>query len=571
MKNFASFSSVILISIVLIITRIFYTDTSQSLPIKVTTWDALGYYLYLPSTHIYHDDSSFDWFKKIDSTYQLSGGTFYQAQPHANGKLVYKYLRGVSLLQLPFYYAAHAYAIISKQYPADGFSYPYQFAIAFGALFFVILSLFILRNILIRYYKDSIVAITLFLLVIASNAIQYIAIEGGQSHGYIFPLYVFILYCTIRWHENYKLIWSFLIGLIIGIATISRPTEAIMLLIPLLWNKNNVQLWNEKWQKIKQQKTHLIVVFIGGFLGILPQLIYWKRITGSWIYDVGSKWDFLNPHFRVLVGWEKGWFIYTPVTMLFVIGLFFLKQKPFKTAIITFCILNIYIIISWHIWRYGGSYSTRALVQSYPVFAIPLAGIVDYIMSKKLKWVFIPLSIYLIIFNLFQLRQYNLGILHYDDMNRKFYSSIYLNPNPSALDMSLLDTKDFISNESGYNKKTIYEQQEKITLIPNITFFEDTIKLNPSNHQQYLKVNARINSNEHLWNNSLMATCILDNDTLTHSFRLMHPLAKVNQVNDYAFYIQLPSTSTKAILSLKINSTDYHGELESLKVCLLCR
>jgi len=344
-----------------------------------------------------------------------------------------------------------------------------------------------------------------------------------------------------------------------------------MLLIPLLWNKNNVQLWNEKWQKIKQQKTHLIVVFIGGFLGILPQLIYWKRITGSWIYDVGSKWDFLNPHFRVLVGWEKGWFIYTPVTMLFVIGLFFLKQKPFKTAIITFCILNIYIIISWHIWRYGGSYSTRALVQSYPVFAIPLAGIVDYIMSRKLKWVFIPLSIYLIIVNLFQLRQYNLGILHYDDMNRKYYSSIYLNPNPSALDMSLLDTKDFISNESGYNKKTIYEQQEKITLLPNSTFFEDTIKLIQSNHQQYLKVNARINSYEHLWSNSLMATCILDNDTLIHSFRLMHPLAKVNLMNDYAFYIQLPSTSTKAILSLKINSTDYHGELESLKVCLLCR
>jgi hypothetical protein len=156
-------------------------------------------------------------------------------------------------------------------------------------------------------------------------------------------------------------------------------------------------------------------------------------------------------------------------------------------------------------------------------------------------------------------------------MNRKYYSSIYLNPNPSALDISLLDTDDFVSNESEYTKYRIYEHKEKISLTANSIFFEDTILIKPSNRPHYIKVNARINSFEHLWNNSIMATCILDNDTITHSFRLMHPLAKANQANDYAFYIQLPSTSSKAILSLKINSTDYQGVLESLKVNLLSK
>jgi hypothetical protein len=31
------------------------------------------------------------------------------------------------------------------------------------------------------------------------------------------------------------------------------------------------------------------------------------------------------PHFRVLFGGEKGWFIYTPITILFIVGLFLMR------------------------------------------------------------------------------------------------------------------------------------------------------------------------------------------------------------------------------------------------------
>ena len=159
-----------------------------------------------------------------------------------------------------------------------------------------------------------------------------------------------------------------------------------MLFIPLLWNTHTKQANKTKWNQVKLNYNHIVYVLMFGFIGVLPQLIYWKYTSGSFIYDVGSKWTFLNPFFRVLFGWENGWFIYTPITILFVVGLFFIKKFPFKNSILVFCLLNIWIIISWFDWKYGATYSTRALVQSYPVFAFPFTAIIERILQKKWRF-----------------------------------------------------------------------------------------------------------------------------------------------------------------------------------------
>lgn len=568
MKNKLSLWALLVVVFAYATCRVLYTDSSAKLPIQVTTWDALGYYLYLPSTHIYHDDTSFTWFTSIDQKYQLSGGEFYQATPHPNGHLVYKYLRGVSILQSPFYYLAHVYCLATHQYPADGFSYPYQWAIAWGALLYFFISLVVLRWILLRFAEDRVVAIVLLLLTLATNAIQYVAVEGGQSHAYIFPLYVLILYLTYKWHQSFHRIYSFAIGLCIGLATISRPTEAVMLFIPLLWGISDKAIWAKKWQTIRTQYTQWIFVLAGGLLGIAPQLVYWKRVTGSWIYDVGSKWDFLNPHFRVLFGPEKGWFIYTPVTLLFVIGLFFLRQKTYRVAVITFCLANIYIIISWHIWRYGGSYSTRALVQSYPVFALPLAGLISYILDQKWRWILLPLSVYLIGVNGFQIYQYNRNILHYDDMNFAYYKAIYLNPNPTAREMSLLDTQDYLANETDFTSSQLRNFSSSAPLVNES--FSDTIQLDTRYKQNYLKADLTLHTNQ-IWGRKIYLH-VYEGDRLIklNQVRLYHPLAKDNSENKYLFYTFIPDSLSKVRYTLHWDSTaDSKPEAYQLNLQLL--
>ncbi len=242
--------SIFFLSIVLIQFRINYTPDPNSQELKLTTWDAFGYYSYLPSIFIYDDCKQLNWIPTIDSIYNVTGGKLYQANKVENGNYVFKYLGGVSLMQAPFFLIGHSIAL-SSNYKANGFSPPYQYSIAFGALFYCIFALFLLRHILLRFYSDHAVALSIVLMVLATNLIQYISIDSAQSHAFIFPLYAIVLYATIKWHESPKFKWAALIGLIIGLATISRPTEAIMLFIPLLWETHTKEARIAKWKLVK--------------------------------------------------------------------------------------------------------------------------------------------------------------------------------------------------------------------------------------------------------------------------------------------------------------------------------
>jgi hypothetical protein len=166
-----------------------------------------------------------------------------------------------------------------------------------------------------------------------------------------------------------------------------------MLFIPLFWQTDSIKL-KEKWQFIGQHKSHLAAAILGGMLGILPQLIYWKHTTDHFVFDVGSKWYFLKPYFRVLFGFEKGWFVYTPITILFVWALFRIKNFDFGRSVLVFCLLNLWIIMAWSDWRYGASYSCRALVQSYPIFALGFGVLVSEIWTSKWKKGFLILSVF---------------------------------------------------------------------------------------------------------------------------------------------------------------------------------
>ena len=376
---------------------------------NAATWDALGYYMYLPSIFIYKDVKELKWVKAIDSTYNVTGGVFYQASKLESGTYTNKYLAGVAIIQLPYFLLGH-YIACATHTIADGFSWPYQYALIIGLLFWGFIGLTLLRKILLTYFSDKVVAISLLLLALCSNLIQYIAVDSAQSHCALFTVYTLVIWFTIQWHQKPSIKHAFLIGLFSGLAVICRPTELIIVCIPLLWAMQHPTVQQKKWTFLKQHKMHIMLVLFGGLLGILPQLLYWKYTTGSFMYDVGSKWYFLNPWFRVLFGPEKGWFLYTPISIMMVAGLFLIKKYPFQKSVISFCLLNIWIIIAWSDWRYGGSYATRALVQSYPVFALALASFVQNMVHHKKQKLLYIIGIAFALLNFYQLQIYNSGV-----------------------------------------------------------------------------------------------------------------------------------------------------------------
>ena len=60
-----------------------------------------------------------------------------------------------------------------------------------SSLFWVMMGLFVLRRLLLRYFTPSATAITLVLIGLGTNLFFYTVHEGPMSHGYNFALITF--------------------------------------------------------------------------------------------------------------------------------------------------------------------------------------------------------------------------------------------------------------------------------------------------------------------------------------------------------------------------------------------
>ncbi|MBK6933118.1 MAG: glycosyltransferase family 39 protein [Saprospirales bacterium] len=539
MKNL-SLCVVLLATVVLAGIRVHYLKWDTPQVAHVLTWDAFGYYLDLPGLFIYGDVEKLEWLPGILEKYRPTG-SLYQVSELPNGNWVMKYLLGLSILYAPFFFIGHGVAGWLG-YAQDGFSAPYALAICFGALAYAFLGLLLLRLVLRRFFSEPVAALVLLLTGLATNYVQYAAVDSAMTHGFLFSIYALALWLIVRWHETPGLRLAFFIGLVIGLACITRPTEGVMLFLPLLWQKEGL----DKRRFFRQQPAHLGWAVAGGFLGILPQLLYWKTVTGGWIYDVGSKFLFFRPHWQVLAGWEKGWFVYTPVALLLVAGLLFLRPYPFRKAVLTFSLLNVWIIIAWADWRYGASYSCRALVQSYPVWALALGAVLTKVWASRLKRLLLPLAAFLVYVNLFQIGQYNRTILHYNDMNRAYYRAIFLNPNPGPLDMSLLDTDEIIRDRGAFQQKQILRWVSMVVINKagrsKSVFREGDIRQlegYDAGREQWLYLEAQVKSDWGAFDTWLTAGLTLGERRKRTACRMENGISAPQAWNTVAFYFRL--------------------------------
>jgi hypothetical protein len=192
-------------------------------------------------------------------------------------------------------------------------------------------------------------------------------------------------------------------------------------------------------------------MIFGGILPILPQMIYWYYVSGSFIhysYPEEARFYFDNPHIiKGLFSFRKGWFLYTPIILPIVFSLFLLKKytKEWFFPILVFLIINTYIVLSWPIWWYGGGFGQRAFIDSYPLLIFPLAALIQYLQTKnKIIIAFsLVLAMLFIGLNLFQTRQYRSFAIHWDSMTKEAYFANFGKMKPiDGLD-TLFKTPDY--------------------------------------------------------------------------------------------------------------------------------
>jgi len=402
---------------------------------QVLTWDVFGYYLYLPAVFIHHDPALKDhaWLEEATTAYPPST-TLYQLVDGPDGARVIKYSSGMAVLYAPFFFAAHLLAE-PIGHPADGFSPPYQDAIAVGCLVFALLGLVLCRKVLLHFFDDRWTAVLLLLIGFGTNWFQLTAWDGTLlTHSALFTLYAWLVLATIRWHLKPTLSQAIQLGASLGLITVIRPSELVAALIPLLWGLRTAADRRTKWVGITTHPHHVLGMAVVFALAVSPQVLYWKATTGQWLFysyvNPGEGFDFATPHLRpYLISFRKGWFVYTPLMMLAVAGIATLWKRIPQAfwAVTVFLLVDLWIVSSWSCWWYaGGSFSARSMVPAYVLLALPLGTLLQWAWRKR--WARIPLLITcssFVALNLFQTWQWTAGIISKERMTKAYYKAVF--------------------------------------------------------------------------------------------------------------------------------------------------
>ena len=445
-------------------------------PHNILSWDVFGYYLYLPLKFIYHDLDLHDKtilpaiIEKYHNTI-----TFYQVMDLWDGHSVMKYSMGLSIFYAPFFFAGHLIAVLTGS-AADGFSAPYQYSVFVGSIIYSILGILILAKILLRYLSPRITAITLILIVSATNYIIHVTMYGqnANSHSILFMMYALIIWLTLLWHETYKLKYAVFLAFACGLTILSRPSEIICLSIPFFWGASGFKPAIEKLKILIRYRYHILIfIFILVLIGSF-QFVYWKHQTGKFLFysyggNAGEGFEFFHPNIgKVLFSFRKGWLIYTPVMIFAIMGfiIMFRKNRAVFTPLFIYFIFNLFIVSSWSNWWYAQSFSQRSLIPSYPVMAISLGYFLDWLLRRRsaVRIPGISMLALVLALNIFQTIQYHRGIISGDRMTKAYYFAVFgrMHPDPEA-EKLLLFNRSFEGGENFYDEeiytgKTIAEK-----------------------------------------------------------------------------------------------------------------
>lgn len=448
----------------------YYPKWKQSGTEATISWDVSGYYIYLPALFIYKDVKQCFFKDRILKEYHPTPD-FQQGFLHASGNYVFKYASGQAILYAPFFFTAHLFALHSDHNLADGFSYPYQVSIGLGMLLYAFLGLWILHKVLLLFFRDGIVALTLIAIVFASNYLDYAAINGAMTHNTLFTLYATLIWCTHKFYQKPTLVGAALLGLLIGLATLIRPTEIISFLIPLLWGISNKDAWKNRLRFFFSHPIYWLTICLLCSLLIGVQLIYWKLVSDEWLVysyqDAGFDW--LHPHIKEgMVSYRSGWLTYSPAMLLALGGFIPLYRKRrdlfWVTAVFSF--LFLYICFSWSEWWYGGSLGQRAMVQAYPILAFPMAAALNSLLPKN-QWTKLFTLLFLLsctLYNLWLTHQaHKGGLFKAGQMTKAYFWAVLGRFTTDERVPLLLD-----------NKYLYYPTPKKSTLLYTNNFDDDT-------------------------------------------------------------------------------------------------
>jgi hypothetical protein len=281
---------------------------------------------------------------------------------------------GSALLWSPFYLTGHVVARAAG-YPADGFSYPYVAAVAYGSAFYgfaaILLSMSAARRIVGTGLPAGL------LVGIGTPLLFYMYISPPYSHAC--SAFAVALFVTIWLHvrERWTVRGAVALGLSGALMAMVREQDVFLALGPAL----DFVLTNARSARALPVAASGCIAFA---VGLLPQLLAYKALNGHYSPStlVTRKMSWHSPHaLEVLGSPSHGFFVWTPLAALAIAGLVFLALRGSSAARrIAACgllmvALQVYVSGSVESWTVAGAFGQRRFVALTILLTIGLAAV----------------------------------------------------------------------------------------------------------------------------------------------------------------------------------------------------
>jgi hypothetical protein len=424
--------------------------------------DGKGYYAYLPALFIYHDFT----YKFVESYeekyYPPDRSVFKEFRAQADGKITNKCFPGLAVLWLPFFLIAHLLSLLLG-FPVDGYSLIYQYAISIAALFYLWLGLRFLMKLLAGAGASiKTAAFITVIMALGTNILFYTLVEDSMSHVYSFCLITLFLFFSFRYFGDKKGQHFILVALLLGLIILVRPTNGlVILLLPLMALISDTGARNPLSSMLHPPTSirHLLTGFLILIFILSIPMILWHHTTGHWlVYQYGGeRFHFLHPHFfSILFSYNRGWFVYTPVAFISVLGflgIWKVNRRVFFWTL-AFFFLFIYIASSWWMWYYASKCGQRVFTDLYAFTAILLFFLYKSVQKRKMfRFLLTSLLLLFTGLNIFQCYQHSIFVFPATYLTREIYWDSFFRLHPIA--------KVYLPQEAILDRRSFFTDMEK--------------------------------------------------------------------------------------------------------------
>ncbi|MFZ4521613.1 MAG: hypothetical protein ACOYNC_07905 [Bacteroidales bacterium] len=382
--------------------------------------DRAGYYIYLPATFFYR----FDTHKMPADLDMQTGGGFSIDTLH--NKLDTKYTYGVALLASPFFITAGVISRVAGFDSESGFSMLYMRMMGLAGVIYLLMGLWLLKKFLDHYFDPLVNRVVVAVIFMGTNLFYYALIDGIMSHVYSFFLFALFLFTLKKFLDDNSFRTFILLCLVFSLAVLIRPTNILLGLLFFTWDADGPSGWLSRVRRFLKP-GYLLSFLSVFFLVFLPQLVYWKYLSGNWIHFSYGDEGFTNWRHpmiaEVLFSPVNGLFTASPVALLFLIGtvmMIFAKTKNGWLVAVVFAWITL-VCATWKMWYFGCSFGQRSFIEYYTILAIPLAWLITGVFRNRfflVKTVVLFLVFFLVYANL----RYTFVVYRFD---RCYYGSTW--------------------------------------------------------------------------------------------------------------------------------------------------